>query len=41
VENNCTIRERLSGDYGWRIRITENKSASEVFFLEIDPYSVE
>jgi len=39
VQNNCTIRVRLSGYSGWWVRITENDTASEVFSLEIDPYT--
>ena len=41
VQNNCTIRVRLSGYSGWRLRITENDTASELFSLEVDPYTGE
>lgn len=42
VENNCTIQVRLSGyDNYWKVRISENNTASVIFMMAINPYTGE
>jgi hypothetical protein len=39
VQNQCTIRMRLSGNTGWNIVISTNDTGSSIFRIAVDPYT--